>query len=290
MPITEEQLSRRRDYLGASDLPAILRLSPWRTPYEVWAEKTGRIESNRDSGAIRAGTALESAVLEMAARELGPILPGGEFSIPGTPIVVHPDGMTEASEPVEAKTTGITGPVHGTWGDAGTDKVPDYYLVQCLAQLEATKAGTCYLPALIGTVGLRIYRIEASREIQARIVELALDWWERHVVRDTPPEDTAPPLEIVKRLRREPGRVVAFDSAELVDAWQDAKDALAAAQKAKDELESKLLAALGDAEAASLPDGRRVTFLEQKRKAYTVPESTFRVLRVVKPRKGASHG
>lgn len=279
----------RRHFLGASDIPAILRLSPWRTPWDVWAEKTGRIEPNRDNDAIRAGTALEKAVLELASRELGPILPGGEFAIPGTPVIAHPDGLTEAKEPVEAKTTGITGPVQGTWGEPGTDQVPDYYLVQCLVQLEATKAELCHLPALIGTVGLRIYRIPAVKPVQERIIELAIAWWRKHVEKDTPPEDCVPPLDVVKRLRRQPGRLVVLDSAELVDSWQKAKEELARAQREKDELEAKLLAALGDAEGASLPDGRMLTFYEQKRKAYTVPESRYRVLRVLKPKKGGTY-
>ena len=34
----------RRNGIGASDMGAVMGLSPWRSPYEVWLEKTGRVE------------------------------------------------------------------------------------------------------------------------------------------------------------------------------------------------------------------------------------------------------
>ncbi|GIV50913.1 MAG: hypothetical protein KatS3mg038_1434 [Candidatus Kapaibacterium sp.] len=60
----------RRSFLGASDAPAILGLSPWRTAYEVWAEKTGRIDSWSGNAATSAGQLLEPAVLAWASEEL----------------------------------------------------------------------------------------------------------------------------------------------------------------------------------------------------------------------------
>ena len=40
----EEWLALRRGYIGGSDAAAVVGLSPYVTPYQVWAEKTGKVE------------------------------------------------------------------------------------------------------------------------------------------------------------------------------------------------------------------------------------------------------
>lgn len=39
----EEWLKERKKSLGGSDMGAVLGLNKYRSPYTVWAEKTGRI-------------------------------------------------------------------------------------------------------------------------------------------------------------------------------------------------------------------------------------------------------
>mgnify|MGYP000308297088 CR=1 FL=1 len=38
----------RRGGLGASDLPAILGISPWASPFSVWADKCGLLPDEDD--------------------------------------------------------------------------------------------------------------------------------------------------------------------------------------------------------------------------------------------------
>lgn len=266
--------------LGASEIAAILGLSPWTTAYEIWARKTGRLVEDKQSKAIEAGRRLEEAVLDWAEEHLGPIQRCVECLIPGTPIVCHPDGLTQDHQPVEAKTSGITGPLYGEWGEPGTDEIPDYYLVQALVQLEATKGDLCYVPALLGGRGFQLFRVLANKALQAEIIERALHWWREHVEKDKPPQQTTPPpLEVLKRLRRTPKKTVEI-AAELVEAWLQAKQQARQAAQAADEAQAALIAALGDAEAGLLPDGRMVTYFEQFRKGYVVTDTTFRVLRI----------
>ncbi|GIV52679.1 MAG: hypothetical protein KatS3mg038_3200 [Candidatus Kapaibacterium sp.] len=88
----------RRSFLGASDAPAVLGLSPWRSAWEVWAEKTGRIDSWSGNAATSAGQLLEPAVLAWASEELRRrhdlvVEPGRPAPIDGTPILTHPDAV-----------------------------------------------------------------------------------------------------------------------------------------------------------------------------------------------------
>ncbi len=268
--------------LGASEVAAVLGLSPWVTPYEVWARKTGRLTEHKQSDALDAGVRLEPIVLDWAESQLGPIDRRVEAVIDGTPIVTHPDGLTKAGEPVEAKTSGIVGPVYGHWGEAGTDEIPEHYLVQCLVQLEATRASVCHVPALLGGRGFVLFAVPAHAALQSEIVDRACQWWRQHVKADRPPEaSTPPPLSVLKRLRRQPNKTVPLD-AELVERWLCAKQRLKAATEEADEAQAALIAALGDAEAGELNDGRVVTYFEQHRKGYVVQDSTFRVLRITK--------
>jgi len=41
MALTTEQREIRRRYLGSSDIAAIFGMSPWKSAYDVWLEKTG---------------------------------------------------------------------------------------------------------------------------------------------------------------------------------------------------------------------------------------------------------
>ena len=57
-------LHERRRSLGGSDMGAILGLNQWKSPYSVWAEKTGRVTEDRDSEAMRVGRDLEPYVAQ----------------------------------------------------------------------------------------------------------------------------------------------------------------------------------------------------------------------------------
>lgn len=268
--------------LGASEVAAALGLSPWTSPYELWARKTGRLTTQKESNALDAGIRLEPAILDWAESVIGRIDRHVEAEIDGTPIVTHPDGLTGDGSPVEAKTSGITGPLYGTWGEEWSDEIPEHYLVQCLVQLEATGGEACFVPALLGGRGFTMFRVPSSPELQREIVDRACTWFRDHVEADRPPElTTPPPLAVLKKMRREPGSRVEIDS-ELVERWLEAKERAKEAQRQADELQAAVIAALGDAEAGELPDGRLVTYYEQFRKGYTVEDTTFRVLRIKK--------
>jgi putative phage-type endonuclease len=53
-------LTWRRGGLGSSDIPIIMGVSPWRTPHQLWQEKTKKIEAKQFSNfAIERGNRLE---------------------------------------------------------------------------------------------------------------------------------------------------------------------------------------------------------------------------------------
>ena len=57
---TPEWHAHRRGLRNASETPAVLGISPWVTPYQLWLIKTGRVEQAVNT-AMQRGTALEPA-------------------------------------------------------------------------------------------------------------------------------------------------------------------------------------------------------------------------------------
>ena len=68
--MTPEQLALRKQYIGASEAAAACGLSPWCTPYELWADKTSDEITERDSARMEWGRRLESVVLHKYAEGL----------------------------------------------------------------------------------------------------------------------------------------------------------------------------------------------------------------------------
>jgi putative phage-type endonuclease len=267
----------------------VLGLSPWKSAWTVWAEKVGLIEPWNGNEATRAGKRLESAILDHAEEDLGTTLERNLVCwAPDTlPIAATLDARIPHGAPVEAKTSGIVGPVYGHWGDADSDEIPDVYLIQVSVQMLCTAAEFAWLFALLGGRGIVRYRVQRDDAVLRQIGEFCGDWWQRHVVGGIEPERTDPvPLDVVKRMRRTPNKTIEFDdvTTELVTAWEEAKAARRGTEKAVDDLQSEILLRLGDAEMAVLQDGREFSYMLQERKGYTVEPGTMRVARIRKAR------
>lgn len=282
----EAFLERRRSAIGASDVAAILGLSRWATPWEVWAEKKGLLESDSGNAATSAGNLLEPAVLDYAESQLGELDRDVLVRSQALPLAATCDAIKRyGGNPVEAKTTGIAGPVYGSWGDPLTDQVPEEYLVQVHAQLICTGADLGYLFALIPGRGFVEFHIEPNKKLHAHLIDKLGDWWQRHIIDGIEPShERLPDLEVVKRLRREPGKAIEGTARlqELIDLREEAKESEREARNAVKGLETQILLELGDAETASLPGGDVLSYLEVSRRGYTVEPCSYRQLRVKK--------
>jgi putative phage-type endonuclease len=289
MPITATQVEHRKKHLGSSDMAAVLGLSPFLSAYDVWLEKTGKLVDREATGQaagaspIAAGNYLEDGVLAFAEKTWGKITRNQFRSLKadGIPLAASVDGiLTESGIPVEAKTAGVIGPTRGTWGDEDTDQVPDHVLIQVHVHMLCTEQPVCYVPTLVGGRGFLRFVVQRNDAVADVITNAAIEFWQKHVLADIPPANSTPHIDVVKRMRREPNKTVAIET-RVVETWLAAKDAASAADKVKKEAEAVLLAALGDAEGGISTLGT-LTYFEQERKAYTVPESKYRVLRLKK--------
>lgn len=285
MPITPQQREDRRAHLGGSDLPALV-LGPAHRLYEVWASKVFPTDDVTNA-AMEYGNLFEGPVLTLAEKQLGPIRRNCTVALAGTPIATNVDGIVdETGEPVEAKTSGLKGPVYGEWGDDGTDQVPDAVMVQCHGHMLATGAEVCHVPALIGGRGFLMFHVERCNDLCDIITTRAAKFWSEHVETATPPDAawdalSGPSLDILKRIKRVPGKL-AKPRMDLVKRYETAKAWYSMAEKMRDATKAELIGSLGDTEGALLPDGRMIKYMAEKRKGHTVAPSAPRVLRIGK--------
>ena len=93
MPITEEQRAQRQKHLGSSDMAAVMGLDSWSNAHDVWLDKTGKLDPEKDKAIFRRGNYLETALLAYAQDELGEMIiePSElEFVKPDLHLCSHP--------------------------------------------------------------------------------------------------------------------------------------------------------------------------------------------------------
>lgn len=283
MSIDHEQ---RKHSIGASEVASVLGISPYRSAYEMWMEKTGKVAPWPGNTATQLGKQVEPFLLDRAEEKYGQISRNVRLASPnGAPLSATLDGLVvDSHHPIECKTAGLLGGfATGDWGKAFTDQIPDYYLVQVQAQLYCSGADLAHVFALLGTRGVVEYAVPRDDALIKIIVSRCSQWWETHMAKRVEPEiKTPPPLELMKRLYRTPNKVTLLDGAagQILDVYESAKKDLRRAEEVFELAQSTTIAMLGDAEEGLLPDGRRVTYYEQHRKSYIVKECSYRVLRV----------
>jgi putative phage-type endonuclease len=252
MPITEAQLAKHKDHIGSSDVPAILGISPWSNAHKVWLLKTGRLTDDfEESEAAALGKMLENELLDWGAAQKDLRIRKNQQRVSKRePVLIATHDALVVDQPIqlEAKTTGLIFPsgAKELWGEPGTDEVPDYVLAQIQQQMFVSDLELTYVPAIIGGKGRLLYEVKRDQDLIDMIVERCMDFWTRNVIADTPP-DVIPPMDALKqRIRTERAATVIPDT--LVIAWKQAKQAAKLAKEIEEDLEARMLTALGDAE------------------------------------------
>ena len=191
-------MNDRRAFLGGSDVAGVLGLSPWASPWSVYAEKVGLVDDSFDeSERLALGKDAEHYLSAVFTRRHPDLYLGGaqaELTHPDYPwLRGHADGFV-----LESPDSDVSDAIAG-W-EAKTDNslkpwesVPVYY--QCQAQTYMLLTG---LPEWRFTVGFAGWRVEeylllADENDQRLIVERTREFWERHVLTgDPPPVDDHP--------------------------------------------------------------------------------------------------
>lgn len=193
-------LEQRKHGIGGSDVAAIMGLSPWKSPLEVWLEKTGRASAPdlSEKEAVAMGVELEDDVLDMYRRRH----PGSRTQRVNAILTsnVRPwaqaslDGITHDPELGWGVLEIKTGSKESEWAEG----VPLHYLTQVTHYLSVTGYAFADVAALIGDFGLHYheYRVMRDEDDLQSVVESIDEFWADYVEKDAmPPHITALPSE-----------------------------------------------------------------------------------------------
>lgn len=262
-------LQARRNGIGASDVAGILNLSPWASPFSVWASKVDPVNDNDDTPAMEFGRRAEIMVAPWFTERTGlhvigeqthcahPDAPWMRCTVDGMVVESPNSGRGDVLGVLEIKTTSDTA---DEWA---TNGVPVHYQCQATWAMAVTGTDHCWFAVLhlaFGRPEFAAYDFRRDLDEEAFVVDRVAAFWRDHVLTGTPPAVDAhhATTDAVKaHWPTAEGTLEADDGARLLVARLRAHKATAARLAEHIEAaENELRALLGDREA--LVDGESV--------------------------------
>ena len=184
----DEWLAARRHGIGGSDAGAILGLSKWKSPLDVYQDKIGSSEDTPDSERMYWGRTLEDLVAAEYERRSGNkvrrnnrIIKHKEHDF----ILANLDREIVGMNGIlECKTSGYS----PDWGDLGTTDIPEHYLAQVYHYMAVTEAKFADVAVLINGNDFRIYHIPRDEQIIDHLVEKEVAFWHDYVLAGIQPD------------------------------------------------------------------------------------------------------
>ena len=313
VPIEHENeaawLEARRDGIGASDVSGIVGLSPYSSPFSVWADKVHGSTREPTYG-MQLGKKLEDIILESFEEQTGLFVPTlgrqlhiahpqfawAQATLDGIVYEGHdtaPDAdygaIANAIGVVEAKTDGR----FERWA-----KVPDHHQIQVQWQMYVSGLERGWLAALHGGRLFEVYEIEKDLGIQEQLVTKVSQFRAKHLMVD-PAENNGEPLppdaddhratsSSIAELWHSPvddevidlSKAMAADVTALLGLKIGKADIDAQIRK----VSARIKIALRDAAVGNYGGRTVVTWKKQTREGYYVDPHDFRVLRTPKPK------
>lgn len=207
MNARQDWLTRRQAGIGGSDVAAILGISPWKTPLDVYNSKVEPVAADEEmSEAAYWGIVLEDVVArEYATKTVSKIqrindlvrhpehpwaianldrvivTPGSRARLDDAGRLLGADGLLECKTASAYKAS--------DWGrDGDDDAIPVHYAAQAMWYLAVTGLPWCDFATLIGGQRFVTKRVERDEETIAVLLEKCRAFWFDHVQARRPPE------------------------------------------------------------------------------------------------------
>lgn len=204
----------RSQFLGGSDAAAVMGLSPYATPVELWQEKTGRVRKDPEDPIrqriLARGHKLEPFIRDMAIdklRDMGlsvellavnqryvdpehPFLSceiDFELELTGIATIGGAEVVFDG-EHVNCDAKSVTGFARKKWGLEDTEDVPIEYAAQFMHGLMVTGRRYCLVAALRSFDDVDVYWTVRDDETIAAMRPKLVEFWTEHVLKDVPPD------------------------------------------------------------------------------------------------------
>jgi putative phage-type endonuclease len=292
----------RAEGLGASDIAGVLGISPWASPWSVWADKMGLLPPSNPSIEMEFGKRAEAMVGPWFHDRTGLWVTGEQTWC------THPDigwaratvdgFVSETDTPAPDELAGVLEiKTDGPGRDWAT--IPAHYQAQAQWQMFVTGLPHAWFAVLHGR-RFQIYELARDDDDIAFMYERAEAFWRNHVLTCAPPEvdGSDATTDAIAAVYPEPAYEFVGVARHLVEAARAAKAALKAAKEAEAAACNAVRAAMQDATVAVDEDGQKIaTWKVQERRGVDLERlaadhlalidqyrtvSTHRVLRLTK--------
>lgn len=182
----QEWLRARQTGIGGSDASVILGFNKWKSPFQLYLEKTNEHVEELDNEFIYWGNVLEDVVAKEFERRTGKKVrrrnqmfrhPEYEFMIAN----IDRDVVGEKAL-LECKTTNAYN--SDAWKD---DEIPAAYICQLQHYMAVLDYEKAYIAVLIGGNKFVWKEVERDDEFIELMIEREKDFWENHVLANVPP-------------------------------------------------------------------------------------------------------
>ena len=255
----EDWLRYRRLGIGGSDASVICGINRYKSPVELWMEKTGQLPYQETGEAAYWGAQLEPLVRSEFTKRTGvevstvkQILQSAEHPF----MLANLDGICEHPDfgtcVFEAKTASAY--KAGEWEDT----IPDEYMLQIQHYMAVTGYKAAYIAVLIGGNTFRWKLVERDEELISMLITFEETFW-NHVQNMTPPpldgSDASSKFLSERFPNSKPNRIALPESAsELLAQYDKACEQLETVKERKQIAENLLKEMLGENEIGTAGD------------------------------------
>lgn len=186
-PERDAFLARRRMGIGGSDAGAILGVSPYKSAFQVWAEKTQETPDVPPMNErMHWGIVLEQAVVAEFCRRTGKVVRRVRQQL------AHKDRPWQIAN-LDRRIVGedalLEVKTAGAWCEPAWDRegIPLYYRAQVAHYLAVTGWSTAYIAVLFGGQEFALYQMERDEPTVDLLVQRETAFWNDCVLTKTPP-------------------------------------------------------------------------------------------------------
>lgn len=265
-------LGIRKGFVGGSDVAALLGLSPWKTPVDLYLDKTGRVpDEDEASEAMRLGSYLEDYAARRYAEETGRTVRNFGYMVAKGHAVADIDRLVGDGDALPAHHADIRTDTLLECKTAGAfweDEPPLHYQTQVQLYMELTgcRFADFAVVFLAPRRDFRIYRVERDEKIGAALLDRIEAFWRDCVEADTPPPavNLADVRALYPNARPECAKEATAEVARAVERLREIKAQTDALDEEADGLRGAVAAFMGDADTLRVGGAKAVTFRAPK--------------------------
>ena len=185
--LTNEQRLKRRNGIGGSDVAAICGLSSYKSPIDIYFQKTLDDLEDVSNDNIWWGNALEEVIVNKYIDTYPQkVLFPDTIEDKEIPFMfANVDGILEDGAVLEAKNVGKF--TSSKWGQPYSDDIPVEYFLQVAHYVRICKAPYAHIAAYFGGADFRVYEYRPNKDIENMIVKKCSTFWNDHVLKQVPP-------------------------------------------------------------------------------------------------------